>query len=229
MTPKDFDVWHLTDEQREIAQTILKAANAEYSGGCRAFYTPDEWKDKGEEYGLNSVLIVVHDGGDLSPVFGIDGDPRDVWQALTAKGFWFEPCTCWYSAIYDRDPAKADERMQKRLRAAIQDELDGFSDEWEVDTWDDPGDYPNNLAAGPLASTEHLMWIEDGQEHTLKIESPVPHVDLTEDYPLVGEEFKVSTNSGKFTATWVCDSARIFPSENRLKLTFHATNVDTEG
>ena len=102
--PEGFDTYHLDEEQRRIAEVILKSAGAEDSGGCRAFYTPEEWQDRGEDYGCDSVLIVVHDGGDLARAFNISyGDDETmgaVYEALKAAGFWSEACTCWYTAIY---------------------------------------------------------------------------------------------------------------------------------
>jgi len=50
----------LNDLARKTAQTILETIGPEIdTGGCRLFYSPQEWKERGEEYGLKSLLIVV--------------------------------------------------------------------------------------------------------------------------------------------------------------------------
>jgi hypothetical protein len=65
---KDFEIPEgLSKLGRNAAETIVKTARhrmgADASGGgCRAFYTPEEWKERGESYGLTAKLIVVHDG-----------------------------------------------------------------------------------------------------------------------------------------------------------------------
>jgi len=75
-----------------------------YTGGCKAFYSPAEWKARGEDYGLKSVLVVVHDGGAHAPAFnwdyGFDKAVEDMRKALEAVGCFVEQCTSWYSAVY---------------------------------------------------------------------------------------------------------------------------------
>lgn len=80
-----------------------------YTGGCRAFYSPEQWKARKEQYGTTGVLVVVYDGGDVGQYFGLDHEcyvlHEAMRQALHKAGFWAEECTCWYSAIYmDRKP-----------------------------------------------------------------------------------------------------------------------------
>jgi len=96
------------------------------TGGCRAFYSPKEWEDRGEQDGIRSKLIVVYDGGSLRPYFNMDaayeahcmvaefykesGDiemlesPYDSYEKLNAalrkEGLYFEECTNWYAAVY---------------------------------------------------------------------------------------------------------------------------------
>ena len=70
-------------------------------------YTPAQWKSRGEQYGLKSECIVVHDGGDYGPFFDMDYghyEAHDFMQDELAKhGLYFETCTTWYSAIYKND------------------------------------------------------------------------------------------------------------------------------
>lgn len=76
------------------------------TGGCRAFYTPEEWADRGEEYGQKAVLIVAHDGGDLARFFNYDYQSyemiEEMRKRLDTAGVWPEQCTSWYSAVYAR-------------------------------------------------------------------------------------------------------------------------------
>ena len=73
-------------------------------GGCKTFYTPEEWKERGEQYGLNALVVVVHDGGDVAPYFNWDYECYHLIEALGEElakiGCFAEQCTGWYSAIY---------------------------------------------------------------------------------------------------------------------------------
>jgi len=88
---------------RKIIQDFMKRHGCE-TGGCRTFYTPKEWKEKGGEYGLTSKLVVVYDGGDLYSTinheFGFTLSD-ELTKDLAEHGYYFEPCTSWYCAIYD--------------------------------------------------------------------------------------------------------------------------------
>lgn len=86
---------------------VLEELQLTSTGGCRAFYSPAEWKDRGEEYGTGSELIVTYDGGDLRYFFSMDAGYETGWrftermrQELEELGLYSEECTCWYSAIY---------------------------------------------------------------------------------------------------------------------------------
>lgn len=100
---------NLNPEQEKVAQIVLDVLgeNAD-TGGCRPFYSPDEWLERGEEYGHNSVLILVHDGGDLAPYCNWDYCEYEkidkLSNALEVSGYYVEQCTTWYSAVY-RTPA----------------------------------------------------------------------------------------------------------------------------
>ncbi len=99
----------MTKRQREAADIVMRVAQhiepRTLDNGCRDFYTPDEWRARGESYGLNGALIVVHDGGNLAPLFnwdyGVGNSVSATGKALEAAGFYVEQCTSWYSAIYD--------------------------------------------------------------------------------------------------------------------------------
>jgi hypothetical protein len=70
-------------------------------------YTPAQWKARGEQYGTESLCIVVHDGGDYGPFFDLVHGHFEahyfMQEELAKHGLWFETCTTWYSAIYKND------------------------------------------------------------------------------------------------------------------------------
>lgn len=96
--------------QKAIANAIIQCIKEDIpvpcGGGCRAFYSPQEWSERGEKYGKESFLVVVHDGGDLAPYFSLDYQKYDQYnkmeEALGKIGYFQEQCTSWYSAIYPK-------------------------------------------------------------------------------------------------------------------------------
>jgi hypothetical protein len=83
---------------------VLNKYEAE-SGGCKTFYSPAEWAKRGEDYGKNSHLIVVYDGGDVRSFFNMNTECykfyEEMQDALKKVGLYFEECTGWYAAIYN--------------------------------------------------------------------------------------------------------------------------------
>ena len=100
-----FETAHLTGECLKVAEIIKSVLHSKANdGGCRSFFSPDEWKAKGEVYGTESVLVLVHDGGDLAPYCNYDYMQYDkidsLSEALEQAGYYVENCTSWYSAVY---------------------------------------------------------------------------------------------------------------------------------
>ena len=99
----------LTRAGRKAAQAILAVLVADGStetGGCRTFYSPREWKKRGELYGKDSLLIVVYDGGAVRDYFhSYDYKARmeRMDAALAAAGFRHERCTGVYTSVYAND------------------------------------------------------------------------------------------------------------------------------
>lgn len=83
---------------------FLKENHLQFAGGCKTFYSPDEWKSRGESYGRDSQLIVVYDGGDVGNAFSFDMENYDMVEKLRVRladaGLFSEQCTTWYSAVY---------------------------------------------------------------------------------------------------------------------------------
>lgn len=89
-----------------IIRALLAERQTTYTGGCRAFYSPAEWRARGEEYGKDALLILVHDGGDLAAYCNPAYEDRDAMialrDALSHVGLYAEQCTGWYTAVYAR-------------------------------------------------------------------------------------------------------------------------------
>ena len=111
MSMQDFDTSHLDGKAKKIADGIVKWLTDRYGaapdgGGCKVFYTPQEWKTRGESYGTESILVLVHDGGDLYPVCDYNcGNYKtmDEFRVFLERefGVYTEQCTSWYSAVYE--------------------------------------------------------------------------------------------------------------------------------
>lgn len=95
--------------QREIAESIFGLLRDDdsgllYTGGCDPFYTPESWLDRGEDFGTDSALVVVHDGGMISDALGPYAVDDFFSERLRARlkelGYYLESCTAWYSAVY---------------------------------------------------------------------------------------------------------------------------------
>ena len=105
---KSRDKYLTAGDQIRLQKLILFVARSSISefstGGCTPFYSAKQWKDKGEEYGLSSKLIVCHDGGDLAYFFnwnyGAYESIEKMRKALELAGYYAEQCTGWYTAIY---------------------------------------------------------------------------------------------------------------------------------
>jgi hypothetical protein len=82
--------------------SFLRKHKLTNTGGCRAFYTPEEWKTRGEMHGGGAVLIVAHDGGDLAPVFNPNYGSSLFGKMdahLEDHGFYTVGLTSWATAI----------------------------------------------------------------------------------------------------------------------------------
>ena len=107
----------LSARGREAARLLVAQAaehDATYADG-RVFYSPIEWFRPVEECGLGAVLIVMHESADVGRLLDYEraapgGGPTEAYakveatnKALREAGFYAQPCTRWYAAIYDDD------------------------------------------------------------------------------------------------------------------------------
>ncbi len=71
----------------------------------RSFYTPREWRERGETSGEGAALIVVHDGGDLynylSYMSEVPAWQEKLREALVKVGVYAESINNWSTAIYE--------------------------------------------------------------------------------------------------------------------------------
>lgn len=97
----------LSADGRRAAEAIhafLVARDMSYHGGGGRFYSPQMWKDRGERYGTESLLVITHDGGDHACAFNLDYGAHAVHEELQNRlgelGMFVEAATSWYSSVY---------------------------------------------------------------------------------------------------------------------------------
>lgn len=112
----DFDIPDtLNDNAKKIAKAITKHITNHIAkvydqepsgGGCRAFYSPQEFLEKGiiSEIKDNMELIICHDGGDADPFFN-DDYQKYSWiegmnNTLREFGVCAERYNSWFSIIF---------------------------------------------------------------------------------------------------------------------------------
>jgi len=134
----------LTPEARTAAELIVEFLTENeitYTGGCQTFFTPQEWRERGEDYGTDAVLIVAYDGSSVGRAFSLDRYDYATVEAMSERlaqaGYLAQECTVWYSAIYlhaqDERPAPAEpgelagnaQAASEALTAAVRDLLNG--------------------------------------------------------------------------------------------------------
>lgn len=98
----------LLGDARKAASVIMKQAGGSiYVGAIMPFYTPEEWRDLGEQHGTDSVLIVWLDGSDLEQHFSYDHGRYDLskvmMEALHRAGFRASRGNGRYTAIYRQE------------------------------------------------------------------------------------------------------------------------------
>lgn len=93
---------------RKAAEAIRQFAidnDLTHTGGCRIFYSPAEWRARGEAHATTSLLVCVYDGAAIRRALSFDGFDYPKLEALNAildtLDVFNEECTCWYSAIHN--------------------------------------------------------------------------------------------------------------------------------
>lgn len=100
----------LSRKARKLALAIVKLAKERnWYAGQKVFWSPKQWKDKGEHYGLNAELVILHECGDHAPFFSLDHSSYtgsykqydEQVKFLSGYGFYSEGLYTWSSAIYE--------------------------------------------------------------------------------------------------------------------------------
>ncbi|WP_422626945.1 hypothetical protein [Rhodococcus sp. (in: high G+C Gram-positive bacteria)] len=103
--------WNVPDGLNPLGKTVAETIRKFFvdqqidrHDGGGSFYSPQEWADRDEEYGLGSLLVITHDGGShavaFDPEYHGSGVQESFRKELSAIGVYVENCTSWYSAVY---------------------------------------------------------------------------------------------------------------------------------
>lgn len=103
----------LSAQGKKAAELILDFLLAEGLAGtcgCRAFYSPQEWQERGEKFGHDSLLILVYDSDHIGRYMDPSQGENDLFSRfidnVEQHGFVFQACTSDYSAIYELEGYK---------------------------------------------------------------------------------------------------------------------------
>lgn len=100
----------LSRKARKLAVAIAKLAKQrDWNAGQKVFWSPKEWKEKGEHHGLNAELVILHEGGNHAPFFSLDhsydtgsyDQYEEQLKFLSQYGFFCEGLYTWSSGIYE--------------------------------------------------------------------------------------------------------------------------------
>jgi hypothetical protein len=111
MATRDFDTSSLRGKSKKVADSIVdfltrRLGTSPDGGGCKAFYSKEEWRNQGHsDCGTKVILILCHDGGDLSPYCNLDYEVYSAYEAFQKMldekhGVWVEQGSSWYSVVY---------------------------------------------------------------------------------------------------------------------------------
>ncbi len=95
----------LEEQHPEIKETSPEKINHKY------FYSPAEWKARGETYGLSGELVLIHEEGYLTGYCNLDYCDYAGYELLietfSKERTYIEQCTSWYSAVYLDPPEES--------------------------------------------------------------------------------------------------------------------------
>jgi hypothetical protein len=86
-----------------ILEFLAEKGLTDHGGGGK-FYSPKEWRERGESYAQGSQLVITHDGGDHACAFNYDYEAYALMEELRGRlqphGIYIEQCASWFSAVY---------------------------------------------------------------------------------------------------------------------------------
>lgn len=101
--PQDVPV-EVQDFCRDLRNS-MRALGEEWCGGCKAFYSPDEWaRVNGSPVSRSTLLVIIHDGGNMAPRFNLDYEQYALYSSidpmLRTRGLWRDHMSSVESRIY---------------------------------------------------------------------------------------------------------------------------------
>lgn len=89
-------------------RNFAKEKSLFYTGGVRVFYTPEEWRSRGEAYGTSSELVVVYESADIRYAASLKGADEHgsyklndaLCHRLQQIDVYLEEGTTWFGSIY---------------------------------------------------------------------------------------------------------------------------------
>jgi hypothetical protein len=104
----------LTRKARNLIHKIREYAKDRKwdSGGHRKiFYSPEEWRERGEHFGTNAAFVILHECGDHAKYFSLDAAydcgtyayHDEFFHWLKDNGFWSEQLYRWSSGVYEHE------------------------------------------------------------------------------------------------------------------------------
>lgn len=83
----------------------MRALGEEGCGGCKAFYSPEEWTQvSGNPVSRAALMVICHDGGNMAPRFNLDYEQYKLYDSidpmLRPRGLWRDHMTSVESRIY---------------------------------------------------------------------------------------------------------------------------------
>lgn len=81
----------------EIIMRFIEAEDLAFTGGCKIFYSPDEWRDGEGDITDDAVLVVVYDGAAVRRLFRLEGGDNELvyrfYEEMLARGLYVEEYT----------------------------------------------------------------------------------------------------------------------------------------
>ena len=89
---------------RRLLELFAIEKGLSFGRGCD-LYTPKQWEERGERYGTESELVIVYESEEWLEYFNLDYMQYSKFEEMIAYlakyGYYAEPCTGWYAAIYE--------------------------------------------------------------------------------------------------------------------------------